>query len=62
MECFIMNRQATGTAEYDNQQTSEWVTPVLSRMSVEHTLSGRFRIPIEEILGGRTDVPGDGGS
>ena len=57
-----MKRQATGTGESDSRQSSEWVPPVLSRMSVEYTLSGRFRIPIEEILGGRTDVPGDGGS
>lgn len=46
----------------DCGRKGEWVTPLLSRMSVEHTLSGRFYIPIEEILGGRNDVPGDGGS
>lgn len=39
----------------------EWVTPELSRMSVEQTLSGSQNVPAES-MSGRSNVPGGGGS
>ncbi|MCL7939410.1 hypothetical protein M8009_03705 [Halomonas sp. ATCH28] len=40
---------------------SEWVTPELSRMSVDQTFSGGRNVPAE-MMSGRANVPGGGGS
>lgn len=47
--------------EHDDRQKSEWVTPVLSRMSVENTLSGGPNTPAESMSGNPSGkVPGGG--
>ncbi len=55
----MMNRLSTVTVEQDGRRKSEWVTPVLSRMSVENTLSGGPNTPAETMSGNPSGrVPG----
>ena len=50
-------------AEHDGRQKSEWVTPVMSRMSIEQTLTGRINNPSETRSGNPSGVvPGLEGS
>ncbi|WP_416137123.1 hypothetical protein ACM26W_11460 [Halomonas sp. HK25] len=51
----------TSEVTQDTTGKSEWVTPELSRMSVDQTLSGGRNIPAE-MMSGQSQVPGGGGS
>lgn len=52
-----MNRISANEAE--DQKKSEWVTPELSRMSIEQTLTGRTNNPSENMSGNPSgNVPG----
>lgn len=49
MGLFDMKRISIPTAGPDAQKKSEWVTPDLSRMSIEQTLTGRVSNPSEDM-------------
>jgi hypothetical protein len=54
-----MNRKFISAGEKEGQEKSEWVTPELSRMSIEQTLTGRLDNPSEEMSGNPSGfVPG----
>ncbi len=49
--------------ERDDRQKSDWVTPELTRMGIEQTLTGRINNPSETMSGNPSgNVPGSGGS
>lgn len=59
-----MKRIAISESDKEGQKKSEWVTPELSCMSIEQTLSGRLNNPSENMASVNNNgrPPGGGGS